>query len=1083
MKRKFVKVMFFGALALSTVTYVGCKDYDDDVKGLQEQIDTINKKGADVTTEAMKTAISSAVADLQSQLDAIAGKADKTALEELKAAVQKLQTALDGKASSEDVTALNTKLEEAIGKVDKSIADAVKVAKEQLQADIDKVKEQLDKADGKAEENALKLADLEQKMLELDKASGERIAKLELQIAELDGIKTKIQNLEDASANFATIDQLNEYLKTAKDYVDTKMLDYLTSDQVTDKVNAVKEYVDGSFKTSILADIETTYLSLELYNEDMQKLQNQISTFVDSQSQEYKNIFVDIKTLMDYKKDVLEVLVSDLSDPNNNTIQKANDCYNALNGITDVSAELAKCAKTSDLSVYLKSADLNKQIDEHLKTTFASYNSEIESIKNSVSVLTDAVKDMLKSLVFLPQEYDANGLVRKVEFISYYTTADTATAVDPETGLPETIGSKLISNEVETKVRFRVSPASAVDALVAEDSKYTITTDKHIVKSRSVGAPFEVIGVSKVKKSETEYEEGVIEVTLNIGSASESYAIALYVTGNDETTKLTEITSDYFAAIIGKSYVKKVTYSNSATGRGNVMYPDNKDGLSFFTPTDEGKGIDGADYYFVTLSDLDGSNDQTAQPLSKMNIPTELFDVTFALDGTNKDNFTLTNGLLKLKGAAVLQDECTVTPTVTMKAGNKTASYTGDAETVTVESEGVTVKNIILNNGQKWNTGDKPYNLQKAAIDEILKEINTATGQNYAKLSEVSSAITSAGGSIKHTAAADGKVDTQVKNDNVEVTVKGEFSGTATPNIIFDFGNTLKITVPVSVTVDKPVFKALNPESAVWDGKSVVSMTSALSGNPLKVTLTKNLGVLFVQSEWTNLIKEVAAGNVELKTVLTAGDKTGNDVGTIAISGDNNEIYTFTNDPANTNEVTVKFVLYCGDETKPADEIATVGTVKLTALDMTGDLQVPEEKEIVKTKLTESTNLLNDFTWNDSRGKEMWPTSTEENFGTEIAADALAIYGLSMTYTVVEGSNRTDFEKYFDTTDGYTNGVLTEDAVKDIKLKKDFLDIMDSSLAAPIKVVIEIKAASSWGQEIANGTTKMTIIYPEGTKK
>ncbi len=24
--------MFFGALALSTVTYVGCKDYDDDIK-------------------------------------------------------------------------------------------------------------------------------------------------------------------------------------------------------------------------------------------------------------------------------------------------------------------------------------------------------------------------------------------------------------------------------------------------------------------------------------------------------------------------------------------------------------------------------------------------------------------------------------------------------------------------------------------------------------------------------------------------------------------------------------------------------------------------------------------------------------------------------------------------------------------------------------------------------------------------------------------------------------------------------------------------------------------------------------------
>ena len=39
MKRKFVKVMFFGALALSTLTYVGCKDYDDDIDNLQTQID------------------------------------------------------------------------------------------------------------------------------------------------------------------------------------------------------------------------------------------------------------------------------------------------------------------------------------------------------------------------------------------------------------------------------------------------------------------------------------------------------------------------------------------------------------------------------------------------------------------------------------------------------------------------------------------------------------------------------------------------------------------------------------------------------------------------------------------------------------------------------------------------------------------------------------------------------------------------------------------------------------------------------------------------------------------------------------
>ena len=41
MKRKFVKVMFFGALALSTVTYVGCKDYDDDINAINERIDAL----------------------------------------------------------------------------------------------------------------------------------------------------------------------------------------------------------------------------------------------------------------------------------------------------------------------------------------------------------------------------------------------------------------------------------------------------------------------------------------------------------------------------------------------------------------------------------------------------------------------------------------------------------------------------------------------------------------------------------------------------------------------------------------------------------------------------------------------------------------------------------------------------------------------------------------------------------------------------------------------------------------------------------------------------------------------------------
>ena len=67
MKRKFVKVMFFGALALSTVTYVGCKDYDDDIKSVQEQIDQI-KSNNPVSVGDMQTAINVAKSALESQL-------------------------------------------------------------------------------------------------------------------------------------------------------------------------------------------------------------------------------------------------------------------------------------------------------------------------------------------------------------------------------------------------------------------------------------------------------------------------------------------------------------------------------------------------------------------------------------------------------------------------------------------------------------------------------------------------------------------------------------------------------------------------------------------------------------------------------------------------------------------------------------------------------------------------------------------------------------------------------------------------------------------------------------------------------
>lgn len=68
MKKNFVRVMLFGALTLAvTTTVTSCKDYDDDIKGLQEQVDKITS-ASPVSTEDMNAAVDKASKELKEQL-------------------------------------------------------------------------------------------------------------------------------------------------------------------------------------------------------------------------------------------------------------------------------------------------------------------------------------------------------------------------------------------------------------------------------------------------------------------------------------------------------------------------------------------------------------------------------------------------------------------------------------------------------------------------------------------------------------------------------------------------------------------------------------------------------------------------------------------------------------------------------------------------------------------------------------------------------------------------------------------------------------------------------------------------------
>ena len=215
MKRKFVKVMFFGALALSTVTYVGCKDYDDDIKSVQEQIDQI-KSNNPVSVGDMQTAINAAKSALESQL------AD-------------LKTKLENKDSQiKDLGLKITDLEDKLSKT------ADKATVDQLTKDLATAKNDLE---------ALKKL----QKSDIDGLTA-RIVKLEALKEELDGLKV----------NFATKEELKNYVESAK-------LSGLISDEIATALGEDGEIaaaINDAIQTKVLADFGSMKEVAALAGED-----------------------------------------------------------------------------------------------------------------------------------------------------------------------------------------------------------------------------------------------------------------------------------------------------------------------------------------------------------------------------------------------------------------------------------------------------------------------------------------------------------------------------------------------------------------------------------------------------------------------------------------------------------------------------------------------------------------------------------------------------------------------------------------------------------------------------------------------
>ena len=136
MNKKFLSAILFGALMVSsTGTFVSCKDYDDDIKDLQGQIDKL------VTPETLNTQI----AQLQANIDA----AKQSATSELATAKAALEAAIAGKADAAVITNLTEKVTAAQTKVD-NLEDKLGTIESTLnsvKSDVDNLKQNAGKAE------------------------------------------------------------------------------------------------------------------------------------------------------------------------------------------------------------------------------------------------------------------------------------------------------------------------------------------------------------------------------------------------------------------------------------------------------------------------------------------------------------------------------------------------------------------------------------------------------------------------------------------------------------------------------------------------------------------------------------------------------------------------------------------------------------------------------------------------------------------------------------------------------------------------------------------------------------------------
>ena len=358
MKKNFVRVMLFGALTLTVSTVVtSCKDYDDDIKGLQEQVDKITSTSP-VSTEDMKNAVEKAKQDLQTQLN------DLSALVENP----------DGEKT----------LKEKIAALEQALADAT---------------------GDKAKDLATRLADLQNQLTTLQKIlKGEDgVSGLEKKIEELENVKTVLSELIAAEQAYITSGKkdASAYESTSFGaYVNQAIINALQHEgDDTSKWGKIAQYVTEAVQKGISTELSgiNNYLTAQY------GVKTTLETFV---KDVYEKLFseeaIGKQTQLDNLLDAINAYVS--------TEEGADykSYADIIKQIDDTKKQVAALELPS-------TGTFSQAVKDIIKSESEQVGGVIKNLESRLDAEIKAIKGMIQSIVYIPESAD-----RTVNFNTFY---------------------------------------------------------------------------------------------------------------------------------------------------------------------------------------------------------------------------------------------------------------------------------------------------------------------------------------------------------------------------------------------------------------------------------------------------------------------------------------------------------------------------------------------------------------------------------------------------------------------------------------------------------------------------------------